>query len=140
MPLETHPAHSAERQAIREKRGLRPLRADELGWPVERLPGGIYGFTTSAATSEVPLFDKPVFRCFEVHKLADGEVHYVGYIPDGHLAALEAGSEPLSIVLYPDPYEQATHMVTVPDCRIDRKRPPLRDSGSPMALDLAPQP
>ncbi len=117
---------------------LRPLSVDEIGFPLARLPEGVYGFTTSAASTEVAVFDKPVFRSFELHKLQGGEVLYVGYMTAADQQLLEAGLEPATVDIYPDPYEQASNLVTVPASRIDRKRPPLRDFGSPMKLEVAP--
>jgi hypothetical protein len=118
---------------------LRSLTVDEIGLPVARLPEGVHGFTTSAASSEVAAFDKPVFRSFEVHKLQDGEVRFLGYMTSADQQVFESGLEPATVDLYPDPYEEASNLVAVPVSRIDRKRPPLRDFGSPMKLELAPK-
>jgi hypothetical protein len=139
MPIEQHPAFSPEREQIRAKSNLRPLKAEEIGNPLASLPEGIYGFTTSAATSEVAMFDKPVFRSFEVHKLPGGGIMYLGYVTEADQQALERGDEPATVDLYPDPHERALQLVSVPDSRIDRRRPPLRDMGSPMKLDIAPK-
>ena len=119
---------------------LRSLTVDEIGLPLARLPEGVYGFTTSAASSEVAVFDKPVFRSFELHKLQGGEVRFLGYMTAADQQLFESGLEPATVDLYPHPYEEASHLVVVPASRIDRKRPPLRDLGSPMKLDLAPKP
>ncbi len=139
MPIEQHPALSPERNEVRNQTNLRPLSAGEIGLPLARLPEGVYGFTTSAASAEVAVFDKPVFRSFELHKLQGGEVLYVGYMTTAEQQLFEAGLEPVAVDLYPDPYEEASSLVTVPASRIDRKRPPLRDFGSPMKLEIAPR-
>lgn len=136
MPIEQHPALSPEREQVRAKWNLRALKAEETGCPLANLPEGVYGFTTSAATSEVAMFDKPVFRSFEVHKLRGGETVYLGYLTEADLQALES-DHPATVDLYPDPHEAATHLAEVPDSRIDRKKPPLRDQGSPMKLEIA---
>ena len=137
MAIEQHPAFSTEREQVRAKSNLRPLNGAETGCPLASLPEGIYGFTTSAATSEIALFDKPVFRSFEVHKLQGGETVYLGYMNDADLKAFEDGAEPVTVNLYPDPGEPAAHLTMVPASRIDRKRPPMRDFGSPMKLEIA---
>ncbi|MBA3972761.1 MAG: hypothetical protein C0504_00930 [Candidatus Solibacter sp.] len=113
------------------------MKAEESGSPLASLPEGVYGFTTSAATTEVAVFDKPVFRSFEVHKLQGGEILYLGYMNEADLKVFESGAEPVSVDLYPDPHEPATHLAGVPESRITRKRPPLRDQGSPMKLQIA---
>lgn len=124
---------------VRARMNLRSLTVEEIGLPLARLPEGVYGFTTSAASSEVAVFDKPVFRSFELHKLQGGEVLYLGYMTSAGQQVFESGLEPATVDLYPDPYEEASHLVVVPAARIDRKRPPLRDLGSPMKLELAPK-
>ena len=139
MPIEQHPALSQERIEVRARMNLRSLTVEEIGLPLARLPEGVYGFTTSAASSEVAVFDKPVFRSFELQKLQGGEVLYLGYMTSADQQVFESGLEPATVDLYPDPYKEASHLVVVPATRIDRKRPPLRDLGSPMKLELAPK-
>lgn len=136
MPIEQHPALSQEREQVRAKSKLRALKVEESGCPLAGLPEGIYGFTTSASTAEVAVFDQPVFRSFELHKLPGGETLYLGYLTEADLNAFESG-EAATLNLYPDPYESANHLVAVPDSRIDRKKPPLRDQGSPMKIEIA---
>lgn len=137
MSIEQTAALSAAREQLRAASGLRPLSRSEEGAPLAAVPNGTYGFSTSAATSEIAVFSKPVFRSFELHKLASGEIRYVGYVCPAEERTLAGGSEPAVINLYPDPYDQATILVQVSASRIDRKRPPLRDLGSPMQLEIA---
>jgi len=115
------------------------LAEAEIGLPLARIPEGAYGFTTSAATSEIAVFREPVFRSFEVHRLPGGVVQFIGYVTQQDHLALTAGTEPVTINLYPDPVETASNLVAVPVSRIDRKRPPLRDAGSPMPIEIAPE-
>lgn len=136
MPTEQHPALSTDREQIRAESNLRALKSEESGAPLASQPEGIYGFTTSAATSEIALFDKPVFRSFEVHKLAGGEIVFLGYLKEADLRAFESGG-PATVDFYPEPYESATHLVKIPRSRMDRRRPPMRDFGSPMKLGIA---
>lgn len=74
-----------------------------------------------------------------MHKLQGGEVLYIGYMTSAEQQLFEAGLEPVTVDLYPDPYEEASNLVAVPASRIDRKRPPQRDLGSPMKLEIAPK-
>lgn len=138
MPIEQHPALSPEREQLRTRAKLRALEGAEIGRPLSSLPAGVYGFTTSAATAEVAMFDKPVFRSFEIQKHAGGETVYLGYLSETDLKAFESG-DPATVDLYPDPNEVAAYLAEIPESRIDRKRPPLRDQGSPMKLDIAPK-
>ncbi len=138
MSLEQHPALSAERIAFREKLGLRCVREEEEGRNIEMQPNGIYGYTGAPASDEMPLFIKPVFRCTEVHKLASGEVCLLGYVTAKEAEAFEAGTEPITINLYPDPFGEAASLISVPLDRVDRRRPPSRDEGNSMMVEIAP--
>ena len=108
--------------------------------PAERLPEGVFGYTTAPAADELPLFDVPVFRCFEIHKLASGEICWVGYVTEQEAEAFKTGREPVALDLYPDPYGQATSLISVPETRVDRRKPPTRDHGNSMRMELAPSP
>lgn len=138
MSQEQHPALTAERIALRESLGLRIIRDEEEGRNIEAQPAGIYGYTGAPATEELPLFIKPIFRCTEVQKLASGEVQLLGYVTEKEAVAFEAGAEPVTINLYPDPYGESTRLISVPLSRIDRRKPPARDEGNPMVVEVAP--
>lgn len=140
MSQDPHPALSSERQSLREHFNVRPITPDEDGWPVNQLPEGVSGFTGAPATDELPLFSKPIFRCFEIFKLAGGELCFVGYVNDADLQAFQAGMEPSTVTLYPDPYESATKLVGIIETRVDRRRPPTRDNGNAMVMEIAPKP
>jgi hypothetical protein len=138
MSLEQHPALTAERIALREKLGLRSVRDEEEGRNIEMQATGIYGYTGAPATEELPLFIKPVYRCTEVHKLASGEVCLLGYVTPKEAQAFEAGTEPIIVQLYPDPVGESNSLISVPVGRIDRRRPPSRDDGNSMMVEIAP--
>jgi hypothetical protein len=133
-------ALSPERQAFRERFNLRELTPEESGRPIERLPEGVYGFSCAPSTSELPLFAKPIFRCFEIHKLVGGEIAWVGYLSEAEASLIEAGQEPVTVDLYPEPYESAIRLVSIPSARIDRRRPPTRDFGNALKVDIGPRP
>lgn len=140
MYQETHPALTPERQALRDRLKLRPVTPEESGKPVDRLPEGVYGFTTSPSSDELPLFSKPVFRCAEIHKPAGGPICFIGYVTKKDASAFDAGAEPMALDLYPDPYEEATELISIPDSRVDRRKPPSRDHGNAMRMETAPKP
>jgi hypothetical protein len=140
MSQETQSALTPERQALRDRLSLRPVTPLESGLPVDRLPEGVYGFTTSPSTDELPLFDKPVFRCTEIHKPAGGPIRFIGYVTPKDAAAFHAGAEPVALDLYPEPYEEATELISIPDSRVDRRKLPARDHGNAMRMEIAPQP
>jgi hypothetical protein len=140
MSQETHPAFFSERQALREQSNLRLITAQEEGNHIENMPEGVYGFTTSPSSEELPLFIKPIFQCTEIHKLAGGEICYIGYVTPGEYASFQSGMEPLTLNLYPEPYGEANKLVSIPQSRVDRKRPPTRDEGNAMKMEIAPRP
>lgn len=140
MSQETHPALTPERQALRDRLNLRLITPEESGMPVDRLPAGVYGFTTSPSSDELPLFSKPIFRCTEIHKPAAGSICFIGYVTRKDAAAFNAGAEPMALDLYPEPYEEATELISIPDSRVDRRKLPTRDHGNAMRMEIAPKP
>src|SRR5215831_166354 len=100
---------------LRTQRGLRPLEAAEEGTAAERLPDGVFGFTYSPSEA-VPLFAKKTWHSFEVHKHADGSHHLVGYVSRTDFESVDGGRQ-AEITLFPDPWEDATELVTIPFSR-----------------------
>jgi hypothetical protein len=133
-----HIALSAERASFRAKFTVRLVTEKESGSSIQRLPGGVYGFTGAPSTSELPVFPKPSYQYFELIKSAVGDILYVGYVTSKEAEAINAGSEPLKVNLYPEPFGEATALVAIADLRIDRKRNPTRENGNAMPLDIAP--
>jgi len=138
MTQEQHPALAVERIALRERLGLRVVRSEEEGRHIVNQLNGVYGFTGAPSSEELPIFIKPVFRCFEVQKLASGEVAIVGYVTEKEQMAFDAGVEPIMIHLYPDPHGESAKLISVQLSRVDRRRPPARDDGNPMLVEVAP--
>lgn len=137
MSKAPHNSLLPERQTLRDGSNLRSVTAKEEGTDIQHLPAGIFGFTGAPATAEIPLFIKPYFECFEVHKLADGDTAWVGYVTEQESAGYEEGSEALSLDLYPDPHDQAVCLVRVSASRVERRRPPTRDRGNSMRMEIA---
>jgi len=135
-----HPSSTPERQSLRERHALRLVTAKEEGVPVRRLSEGVFGYTGSPASEELPLFMVPTFRCFEIHKRKGGEVAFIGYVTEPQYDALQKGAEALALDLYPDPYEASTRLAAIPLSRIDRRKQQARDAGSPMRVDVAQLP
>jgi hypothetical protein len=140
MSHQTHPALTPERHALRDRLNLRLVTPEENGMPVDRLPEGVYGYTTSPSSDELPLFTKPIVHCTEVHKPVGGPIHFIGYVTKKDAETFQAGAEPMSLDLFPDPYEEATELISIPDSRVDRRKLPARDHGNPMRMEVAPKP
>ena len=122
---------------LRAERRLRPLRTPELGCSVRDLPAGVYGFTYSPAFEASPLFAQQSWRSFEFHKLADGSIAMVGYV-SAEDARLLRESVAGRVTLYPDPWQDANELVSIPLERMAHStRPPARDQGCPYTIELA---
>lgn len=140
MSQETHIALTPERQKLRDRLNLRLVTMEESGMPVDRLPEGVYGFTTSPSTDELPLFPKPVYQCTEIQKPVAGPINFIGYVTKKEAEAFQTGAEPMALDLYPEPFAEATELITVPDSRVDRRKLPTRDQGNAMRMEIAPKP
>jgi hypothetical protein len=128
----------SEREELRAARKLRLVTQEEAGFGVDDLPAGVYGFTSSPQTEGVPLFIERTFEAFEVHKLHDGSVHIVGYLTAEQAAAFAASSEAVDLNLYPEPYQEAQSVASVPRSRILKAKPVSRESGNWMPATVAP--
>ena len=136
---EQHPALSPERVAFRERYNVRLVTEKEEGAHIARMPEGIYGFTGSPASEELPIFCQPSYRCFEVHKLVGGEIALVGYVTEKEYTDFQKGTESLPANLYPDPHGESTRLISIPLSRVDRRKAPSREEGNWMRVDLAPK-
>jgi hypothetical protein len=120
-------------EQLRATRGLRALETGEEGTAAEKQPNGVYGFTYSPAEA-VPLFTKKTWHSFEVHKLADGTLHLVGFATAKEAEIVRTGA-PAEITLFPDPWETATEVISVPLSRaIPSKKGPSREGGNGLKL------
>ena len=112
---------SADQEALRRSHQVRLVSGAEEGTGVNALPAGTYGFTYSPALPNAPLFAVRRFRCYETHKLADGETFLVGFATPDAAAQLEAAAE-ATILIQPEPDHEASVLVRVPYVRIRRHR------------------
>jgi hypothetical protein len=139
MSQDTHSAHTPEREALRDKHGVRAVTSAEEGGDVQSLPAGVYGFTGAPAAPQLPLFTHPIVRSTEVHKTANGEIYLIGYVQPSEKQAIESGSEPVQVNLFPEPLEESAALIAIPMSRIERRHPPTRGGGNSMAVEIAPR-
>ena len=126
-----------QREQLRSANNLRPLNPKEEGFGVDKLPGGVFGFSYAPAT-ETPLFARRSYHSFEVHKLADGSSYVVGYVSKSDAEQLESGADEVDVTVYPDAFQEATTMVRVPFERIvNNLYKPIRYDGNALPLKLA---
>ena len=113
------------------------VEIQEAGAGIAQLPNGIYGFSFSPQ-QEAPLFEKKMFRNFEVHKLADGAVHIIGFVTEKEYEQFSLSNERAELKLYPDPYAESVKAVSVPVDRAAAMTGPSRDNGNFLKLEINP--
>ncbi len=74
-----------------------------------------------------------------MHKTEDGEIYLIGYVEPAEAEKIESGSEPVTVSLYPEPFGNATALLTLPMSRIDRRHALTRDEGNSMVVEIAPK-
>lgn len=109
-------------EALRQRHGVRIVKDTEEGTGVDALPGGIYGFTYSPALHNAPLFAVRRYRCYETHKLADGTAFVVGFASADVARQVEQEAVEATVVIQPEPDDQATALVVIPYARIRHHR------------------
>ena len=70
------------------------------------------------------------------HKLADGTQHLVGFVTGKEAEIVRSGKQ-AEIALFPDPWEDATELVSIPLTRaIPSKKGPSREGGNGLKLAI----
>jgi hypothetical protein len=127
-----------QREQLRSEYKLRALNRDEEGQGIGKLPNGVYGFSYAPAT-ETPLFARKSYHSFEVQKMSDGSAYIVAFVTPGDAERLRGRNEEIDLTIYPDPYEEANTMVSVPFERmLTSLYQPVRADGNAIPLKLAP--
>jgi len=121
-------------EAARQQLKLTRVTDELEGMPISALPDGVYGYSYSQPSDEMPLFAKRQYQCFEWHKRADGTIVVLGFAKPEEAAAFQAGKEPVDFNLYPEPFGEATTLVNVEGRRIRRAKAPSRSDGNYMFL------
>ncbi|HYP27352.1 MAG TPA: hypothetical protein VE262_11590 [Blastocatellia bacterium] len=127
------PKPSAGVEHLRAANKVRLIDDSERGFGIARLPNGVYGFTY-APQQESPLFAQKSFHSFEMHKLADGSVHLVGFVTEEEASKLASSEEYFDVDLYPDAWESSAKAVSVPSSRVLEMKGPSRLPGNALTL------
>jgi hypothetical protein len=136
-PLDAKATSDVQLEALRARNNVRLVEAKEEGFGISQLPNGTYGFSFSPQQG-APLFENKVFRNFEVHKLADGAVHIIGFVTEKEYAQFSLSNDHTELKLYPDPYEGSVKAVSVPIDRVTKHTEPSRDNGNFLKLEIGP--
>ena len=117
----TNTPATADQEALRQRHGVRVVTDAEEGTGVDALPGGIYGFTYSPTLPNAPIFAARRYRSYETHKLESGEVFAVGFASAETAGQVQSADE-VTVVIQPEPADQANTLVTIPYSRISQRR------------------
>jgi hypothetical protein len=132
-------ASAQETERLRRERNLRELKSEEEGTDVFKLPDGLYGFTYSAGQNEMPIFSKNPYSSFEIHRLATGEVHILGFVTPAEKAQIQA-RERIELQVFPQPFGDATAMVSLDMKLITPAKKGLpRTDGNPFKTTVYPE-
>ncbi len=124
-------------ETLRAMNQVKQMEIKDEGFSVDRLPGGVYGFTY-APQQESPMFQKKNYRNFEVHKLADNSIQMVGFVTQEEAGQLSSASENIKVNFYPDPAEKSVKAVCIPLSRVVHTNGPVREAGYVLKLDISP--
>lgn len=114
------PSTSAQ-DALRVSNNVRIVTSSEEGMGVNALPAGVYGFTYSPGLPNAPLFASRRYRSYEIHKVP-GDVYLVGFAAEPEARRIEEGAGEVTIVVHPEPEEEAAALVTIPYSRMRQHR------------------
>lgn len=139
MSLQTATGAESELEQLRSERQLRLPTKEEEGTNVFHLNAGVFGFTYAPGLKEVPVFAKRHYHGFEVHRLASGEVHLVGFVTPEEKAKITGSKETVQAVIYPEPWEKSTELISVADARLQpAKKAVTREDGNPFRTLVGP--
>lgn len=113
---------TAAQESLRQAHEVRVVSGAEEGRGVNTLPGGVYGFTYSPALYNAPLFATRLYRSYETHKLANDEVLVVGFATPESARQLASALDEITLVIQPQPDDQASTLVTIPYSRMRQHR------------------
>jgi hypothetical protein len=125
-------------EELRSRNRVRLVSDEESGAGIDRLPGGVYGFTYSPAESNFPLFKERPLRSYEAHKLADGTAMLLGFVPQGDSLKMEAGRESVTVRLFPEPQEEAGVLVSIAMVRVLSRVEHSQRGGKGLELEIGP--
>ena len=130
---------TAAQESLRELHQVRLVTPAEEGHGVNALPGGVYGFTYSPALDNAPLFTTRHYRSYETHKRAGGEVLVIGFADAEVAEQLAAAGDEITLVIQPEPDEQASVLVTIPYSRIRHHRQYAAPNQHGFTVTVAPR-
>jgi len=115
-------ADTADQERLRTVHDVRLVADSEEGTGVDKMPGGVYGFTYSPGLPNAPLFAMRRYRSYEIHKLATGETLVIAFADPDTARQILSGAGEANVRVQPDQGQGATVLVTIPHLRIRHHR------------------
>ena len=115
-------ADTAEQEQLRTAHGVRPVMGTEEGTGVNRLPGGVYGFTYSPGLPNAPLFAVKRYRSYEIHKLSTGDAFVIAFADAETARQIASAVSDVNVRVRSDATDAAAVLVKIPYARIRHHR------------------
>ena len=132
------PTETKEIEDLRTKHQVKLVSDEEEGAGIDRLPGGVYGFTYSPAADNFPLFKKREINSYETHKLPDGSTILIGYLTKEEADSLDTTKEAAVLHLFPVPKDNASTLVTLPMARVQGHKENSQREGKGLEVRVGP--
>ena len=129
---------TVDQEALRMAHQVRLVTSDEEGTGIDKLGGGVYGFTYSPGLTSAPLFAVRRYRSFETHKLPSGDVFVVGFAKADVARTLSTASEEMTLQVHAQPEEDYATLVTIPYSRIRHHRQHAAPNQDGFTVTVAP--
>ena len=118
----TNIADTAEQEQLRTAHNVRPVMGTEEGTGVNRLPGGVYGFTYSPGLPNAPLFAVRRYRSYEIHKLSTGDAFVIAFADAETARQIASAVSDVNVRVHSDAADAAAVLVKIPYARIRHHR------------------
>ena len=115
-------ADTAEQEQLRTAHNVRPVMGTEEGTGVNRLPGGVYGFTYSPGLPNAPLFAVRRYRSYEIHKLSTGDAFVIAFADAETARQIASAVSDVNVRVHSDAADAAAVLVKSPYARIRHHR------------------
>src|SRR5688500_15899322 len=102
-----------DQELLRVAHQVRVVADDEEGNGVNRLPGGVFGFTYSPGLPNAPLFAVRRYRSYETHKLPSGDVFVIGFAKPDVARELSTPSQEMTLQIRTQPEGDYRMLVTL---------------------------
>jgi hypothetical protein len=126
-----------DREQLRAANRVVPVSKEDEGVSWSKISNGVYGFTYTPGSADGGLFVRETLHSFEMHKLADGTLHILGYTDSATSERINAKTTQ-DIELYPQTRDDSPVLVQIPHARIASSKALDRDNANRLKATLKP--